>query len=244
MALLPLWANSFILQFYSRSQKGDKTMLTIASPWNVSISLISPCRYTIICSGFHQFAVVYFGVNLKLILIKIIRPLFHFGYNLVLFIRIKLMSTCPHVHMLILRIRALNFVSLVTVRDTFLQHWRNTPTGSSSILVMVGGHNNGENNFGKGSDILYGGRSTRCTNAGINTTHDSADITGILFSSQHNFCKQLPPSSSIFIMSTILIPKFVLSYTYPVSILHKSIAGRYRPVRVADEPITARYRFM
>ena len=30
----------------------------------------------------------------------------------------------------------------------------------------------------------------------------------------------------------------------PVSVLHKSIAGRYRPVRVADGPITARYRFM
>ena len=30
----------------------------------------------------------------------------------------------------------------------------------------------------------------------------------------------------------------------PVSILHKSIAGRYRPVRVPDGPITARYRFM
>ena len=28
---------------------------------------------------------------------------------------------------------------------------------------------------------------------------------------------------------------------YPVSILYKSIAGRYRPVRVADGPITARY---
>ena len=32
--------------------------------------------------------------------------------------------------------------------------------------------------------------------------------------------------------------------TFPVSILHKSIAGRYRPVRVADGPITTRYRFM
>ena len=30
----------------------------------------------------------------------------------------------------------------------------------------------------------------------------------------------------------------------PVSILHKSIADRYRPVRVADGPITVRYRFM
>ena len=32
--------------------------------------------------------------------------------------------------------------------------------------------------------------------------------------------------------------------TYPVSILYKSIAGRYRPVRVADGPITARNRFI
>ena len=30
---------------------------------------------------------------------------------------------------------------------------------------------------------------------------------------------------------------------YPLSILHKSIAGRYRPVRVADGPIAARCRF-
>ena len=30
----------------------------------------------------------------------------------------------------------------------------------------------------------------------------------------------------------------------PVSILHKSIAGRYRPVSVADGPITARCRFI
>ena len=31
---------------------------------------------------------------------------------------------------------------------------------------------------------------------------------------------------------------------YLVSSLHKSIAGRYRPVRVADGPITARYTFI
>ena len=30
----------------------------------------------------------------------------------------------------------------------------------------------------------------------------------------------------------------------PASILHKSIAGRYRPVCYPDGPITARYRFM
>ena len=33
-------------------------------------------------------------------------------------------------------------------------------------------------------------------------------------------------------------------YDFPVSILYKSIAGRYRPVRVADGPITARYIFI
>ena len=32
--------------------------------------------------------------------------------------------------------------------------------------------------------------------------------------------------------------------THPASILYKSISGRYRPVRVADGPITARYRFI
>ena len=30
---------------------------------------------------------------------------------------------------------------------------------------------------------------------------------------------------------------------YPVSILSKSISRRHRPVRVADGPMTARYRF-
>ena len=30
----------------------------------------------------------------------------------------------------------------------------------------------------------------------------------------------------------------------PVSILYKYIAGRFRPVGVADGPITARYRFI
>ena len=30
---------------------------------------------------------------------------------------------------------------------------------------------------------------------------------------------------------------------HPVSFLRKSISGRHRPVRVADGPMTARYRF-
>ena len=32
--------------------------------------------------------------------------------------------------------------------------------------------------------------------------------------------------------------------TFQLSILHKSLAGRYRPVRVADGPITTRCRFI
>ena len=33
-------------------------------------------------------------------------------------------------------------------------------------------------------------------------------------------------------------------FNIPASILNKSIAGRYRPVRVTDGPITAHYRFI
>ena len=35
-----------------------------------------------------------------------------------------------------------------------------------------------------------------------------------------------------------------LKGNYPVSILYKSIAGRYRSVSYPDGPITARYRFI
>ena len=38
-----------------------------------------------------------------------------------------------------------------------------------------------------------------------------------------------------------MVIKFMM---FPASILYKSIAGRYRPIRVADGPITARYRFI
>ena len=36
----------------------------------------------------------------------------------------------------------------------------------------------------------------------------------------------------------------IVTYMFPVSILYKSITGRYRPVRVADGPMTVRYRFI
>ena len=41
----------------------------------------------------------------------------------------------------------------------------------------------------------------------------------------------------------IVVHIYIMLMT-PVSILYKSIAGRYRPVRAADGPITARYRFI
>ena len=41
-----------------------------------------------------------------------------------------------------------------------------------------------------------------------------------------------------------LLSSVLFGTVIPASILHRSIAGRYRPVRVADGPITARHRFM
>ena len=53
------------------------------------------------------------------------------------------------------------------------------------------------------------------------------------------------------ILSIISVGNLLLSESlmielsaFPVSILRKSISGRHRPVRVADGPMTARYRFM
>ena len=47
----------------------------------------------------------------------------------------------------------------------------------------------------------------------------------------------LPCGSNIFLLEEAFPQN-------PASILYKSIAGRYRPVRVADRPITTRYRFI
>ena len=49
---------------------------------------------------------------------------------------------------------------------------------------------------------------------------------------------------TLFSLSQTLITQTSNIINYPVSILYKSIAGRYWPVRVADGPITARYRFI
>ena len=48
----------------------------------------------------------------------------------------------------------------------------------------------------------------------------------------------------LFITKTCLYNLAPLNTTFPASILYKSIAGRYQPVRVADGPITVRYRFI
>ena len=50
-------------------------------------------------------------------------------------------------------------------------------------------------------------------------------------------------SRNLFEQSAVVLLKTFIT-DIPVSILYKSIAGRYRPVRVADGPITARYRFI
>ena len=47
----------------------------------------------------------------------------------------------------------------------------------------------------------------------------------------------------IHVSTAELLQLYILAL-YQVSILHKSIAGRYRHVRVADGLITVRYRFM
>ena len=45
-------------------------------------------------------------------------------------------------------------------------------------------------------------------------------------------------------ISSVISGQCISNIIIPVSILNKSIMGRYRPVREADEPIMARYRFM
>ena len=56
----------------------------------------------------------------------------------------------------------------------------------------------------------------------------------------HAVCPELLLMSTQFFMGK----KMSVKNSFPVSILYKSIAGRYRPVRVADRPITARCRFV
>ena len=48
-------------------------------------------------------------------------------------------------------------------------------------------------------------------------------------------------TTSLFVTLTHLCYMYTV---YPANILYKSTAGRYRPVRVADGPITARCRFI
>ena len=68
-----------------------------------------------------------------------------------------------------------------------------------------------------------------------------------------NICQNLPNAKVILIFpyyeqkfSEYVIRSQLAFYInpFPASILHQSIAGHYRPVRVADGPITARYRFI
>ena len=71
---------------------------------------------------------------------------------------------------------------------------------------------------------------------GGQTNVPSVAVSGTLCPRQH--------SSSSKCYSTTGSAACVWNVKFPVSILYKSIAGHYRPVRVADGPITARYRFI
>ena len=58
-------------------------------------------------------------------------------------------------------------------------------------------------------------------------------------------CKQTFWCRLFFVWALWLFAASCVScFVLPASILYKSIAGRYRPVSVADGPITARYRFI
>ena len=60
---------------------------------------------------------------------------------------------------------------------------------------------------------------------------------------QRNQDSRCPSTESLHTIKCIN-GKQMRRWDFPVSIHYKSIAGRYRPVRVADGPITARYRFI
>ena len=57
-------------------------------------------------------------------------------------------------------------------------------------------------------------------------------------------CRSVNYSKSHYILRSHGSGRFQLVGVIPASIFYKSISGRYRPVRVADGPITARYRFI
>ena len=84
---------------------------------------------------------------------------------------------------------------------------------------------------------------------------DHPDMTWIVLPEQLNskltklylfllyFCNTGTAVPGILLFTTKLLSVRLLSLN-PVSILYKSIAGRYRPVSYPDGPITARYRFI
>ena len=62
---------------------------------------------------------------------------------------------------------------------------------------------------------------------------------------QHTKLAMIIHAGSVSLLICSLIRAFVSSLqNRPVTILYKSIAGHYRPVRVADRLIMARYRFI
>ena len=74
--------------------------------------------------------------------------------------------------------------------------------------------------------------------------YQSRTFTATIRVSNSESCGRTTTCKMTFTVAFTNFVSIVYSSLYPVSILYKSIAGRYRPVRVADGPITARYRFI
>ena len=73
--------------------------------------------------------------------------------------------------------------------------------------------------------------------------HSHGHHSCIIFAAPDLGGKQINNSQFKPLKLLFLFPAFIDTSMYPVSILHKSISGRHRPVRVADGPMTARCRF-
>ena len=81
------------------------------------------------------------------------------------------------------------------------------------------------------------GRHSR-TDTGCNEDNYIVKGTTLVSNEQTNKNKN---QVAVFNSVEVLLAIFIVN---PASILHKSIAGLYRPVSVADGPIAASYRFM
>ena len=80
-------------------------------------------------------------------------------------------------------------------------------------------------------------------NAMLNVLHHASKLSAVSILSLQPLTSNLFSPFILQPTTCVLLVHSVMP-SQPASILHKSIAGRYRPVRVADGLITTRYRFI